>query len=84
MSEEIKKENMLNDEELNEVSGGGQFISGYVMHMGYRCRIYRVVYGDCLSRIAQQTHTNMYLIAQLNGIRNVNLIRAGQTLYIPQ
>lgn len=84
MSEEIKNENMISDEELDEVSGGGQFISGYVMYMGYRCRIYLVAYGDCLSMIAKQTRTNMYLIAQLNGIRDVNRIRAGQRLYIPQ
>lgn len=84
MSEELKNENMISDDVLDEVSGGGQFISGYVMYNGYRCRIYLVAYGDCLSAIAQQTRTNMYLIAQLNGIRDINKIYVGQKLYIPQ
>ncbi len=87
ITEEIKeevKENVISDAELDNVSGGGGFISGYVTYMGYRCRIYQVTAGDCLSVIAQRTHANMYLIAQLNGIQNINLIRVGQRLYIPQ
>lgn len=84
IKEEVKDENVISDAELDEVSGGGGFISGYVTYMGYRCRIYQVTYGDCLSVIAQRTHANMYLIAQLNGIQNINLIRVGQRLYIPQ
>lgn len=39
--------------------------------------------GDTLFRIARRYGVNMYTLAQHNNIRNINLIYAGQTIYIP-
>lgn len=48
------------------------------------CRAqYTVVYGDTLYRIALRFNSNIYIIAQANGITNINLIFAGQRLCIP-
>ncbi len=45
--------------------------------------VYTVQSGDTLLRIAARFSTTVTAIAQLNGITNVNLIRAGQQLLIP-
>jgi putative chitinase len=42
-----------------------------------------VVYGENLYRISLHYGVSMYAIAQANGISNLNLIYAGQTLCIP-
>jgi len=44
---------------------------------------YTVQRGDTLFRIAQRYGVNMYTLAQVNNIANVNLIYAGQVLKIP-
>ena len=44
---------------------------------------YVVKCGDTLWGIAQRNHTTVWAIAQANGIRNVDCIRAGQCLVIP-
>ena len=44
---------------------------------------YTVRYGDTLSSIAWRYGTSVWAIAQTNGIANVNLVYAGQWLYIP-
>ncbi len=46
-------------------------------------RCYVVKRGDTLWAIAQRNHTTVWAIAQANGIRNVDCIRAGQCLVIP-
>ena len=50
---------------------------------GNGCNWYRVVRGDTLSRIAWRYGRNMWTLAQVNNIRNVNLIFVGQELCIP-
>jgi LysM repeat protein len=48
------------------------------------CRAYHFVRrGDTLYRIAWRYGSNVYAIAQANGIWNINLIYAGRTLCIP-
>ena len=48
------------------------------------CRVYYTVrFGDTLYRIALRFNSNVYTIAQANGILNINLIFAGQNLCIP-
>ena len=44
---------------------------------------YTVRYGDTLSSIAWHQGTTTWAIAQANGIANVNVVYAGQRLYIP-
>jgi LysM repeat protein len=44
---------------------------------------YMVRYGDTLSSIAWRFGTNVWAIAQANHIANINLVYAGQWLYIP-
>jgi LysM repeat protein len=39
--------------------------------------------GDRLSRIAQRYGVNLWVLAQVNNIFNVNLIYVGQVLFIP-
>ena len=44
---------------------------------------YTVRYGDTLSSIAWRYGTSIWAIAQANNIANVNVVYAGQRLYIP-
>jgi LysM repeat protein len=44
---------------------------------------YVVRYGDTLSSIAWRHGTSVWTIAQANGIANINMVYAGQRLYIP-
>ncbi len=44
---------------------------------------YVVQYGDTLGRIAQRFGVNMWVLARVNNIVNLNLIYAGQRLTIP-
>jgi hypothetical protein len=50
---------------------------------GNSCSWYRVQYGNTLSSIAWRYHTTIWTLAQVNSIRNVNLIFVGQELCIP-
>ena len=50
---------------------------------GNSCSWYRVDRGDTLSGIARGHRTTIWTLAQVNGIRNVNLIIVGQELCIP-
>jgi LysM repeat protein/GH25 family lysozyme M1 (1,4-beta-N-acetylmuramidase) len=43
---------------------------------------YKVKSGDSLSKIASMFHTSVSNLAQLNGIKNVNLVRVGQILKV--
>ena len=45
---------------------------------------YMIQRGDTLSKIAKKYHTSVSAIARLNGITNINLIRAGKTIKIPR
>ena len=44
---------------------------------------YQIKYGDTLSQIAKDNGTTVAELAQLNGIQNPNVIRAGQTINLP-
>lgn len=44
---------------------------------------YPVRWGDTMYSIAWRTGVNAWTIAQANGIRNINYIYAGQSLWIP-
>ncbi|HZS78218.1 MAG TPA: transglycosylase SLT domain-containing protein [Ktedonobacteraceae bacterium] len=50
---------------------------------GNGCNWYTVHRGDTLSAISWRYHTSYWTLAQVNGIRNVNLIFVGQRLCIP-
>lgn len=50
---------------------------------GNGCSWYRVQWGDTLTGIAWNHHTTIWTLAQVNYIRNVNLIIVGQELCIP-
>lgn len=50
---------------------------------GNGCSWYRVQRGDTLSAIAWRYRSNIWTLAQVNGIRNVNLIFVGQNICIP-
>ena len=47
-------------------------------------RRYQVRLGDTLGRVAKRFRTTVAMLAALNGLREPYLIRAGQTLVIPQ
>lgn len=50
---------------------------------GNGCSWYRVQRGDTLTRVAWRYRTNIWTLARVNYIRNVNLIIVGQELCIP-
>jgi Transglycosylase SLT domain/LysM domain len=50
---------------------------------GNGCNWYKVRKGDTLGNIASGHRTTIWTLAQVNGIRNVNLIIVGQELCIP-
>ena len=70
----------LNDQQLNNVSGGGA--NGNFWQEGAAI-YYRVVAGDTLSQIAQRAQVPMNQILALNpALKNPDLIRVGQVLRI--
>ncbi len=50
---------------------------------GNGCNWYRVQRGDTLSGIAWRYRSNIWTLARVNNIRNVNLIFVGQNICIP-
>ncbi len=50
---------------------------------GHACSWYTIRFGDTLANIAGSYHTSLWTLAQVNGIGNINLIFAGQSLCIP-
>ena len=73
--------NVINDNELNKVSGGWQYANGPYEDYGSYI-IYTVVAGDVLSGIGQRFGVSYMQIAQWNNIKNPDLIRIGQRLTI--
>jgi len=61
--------NMLNDEQLNEVSGGTKIP-------------YVVVAVDTLTAIAQKNNVSLADLMRWNNIQDPNLIRVGQQLIL--
>lgn len=64
----------LNENELNEVSGG---TTG-------KCFPYTIVFGDTLSEIAVRFHTKVAILQKLNNIHDPDKIKAGHTILIPR
>ena len=64
----------LNENELNEVSGG--------VYTG-RVRRYTIQPGDTLISIARNSRTTVNVLCQLNGIVNPDRIRAYDVILVP-
>ena len=72
---------VINDNELNKVSGGWKYANGsYEDHGNYI--IYVVAPGDVLSGIGERFGVSYQQIAQWNNIKNPDLISIGQKLTI--
>ena len=54
-----------------------------VIPAGYTCNWYRIAAGDTLDRLAVYHHVNVFTLARINHIPNLNLIFSGQRLCIP-
>ena len=65
---------VINENELVQVNGG--------TYVG-PCFRYTIQKGDCLSVLAERYGTSVDVLCDINGIKNPNLIYAGNTLYIP-
>ena len=71
----------LNDNELNNVSGGWEYAHGTFINYG-QYLVYTVAPGDVLSGIAERFGVSYMQIAQWNNIKNPDLISIGQRLTI--
>ena len=67
---------IINEKELNEVSGGTAAGPAWTQN---GMTFYRIVFGDTLSEIAYRFHTTAYAIQALNPtlIKDINKIQAG-------
>ena len=81
MKNNFKKEikamsEIINEKELNEVSGGTAAGPSWTQN---GMTFYRIVFGDTLSEIAARFHTSCYAIQALNPtlIKDINVIKAG-------
>ena len=74
-------EKIMNNQELEQVSGGWQYANGTFVNYGSYI-VYTVATGDVLSGIAIRFGVTVAQIAQWNDIKNVNLINVGQKLVI--
>ena len=72
--------NMINDNELEKVSGGWQYANGTYTNYGNYI-VYTVAPGDVLSGIAQRFGVSYMQIAQWNGIKNPDIISIGQNIH---
>ena len=74
---------ILNDNQLNAVSGGATHANGQYWSDG-GATYYRIAAGDYLGNIAQLFGTSPYAIQQLNPgvIKNIDVIRAGDVIRV--
>ena len=72
---------IINDNELNQVSGGWQYANGSFVNYGNYI-VYTVAPGDVLSGIGQRFGVSYMQIAQWNNIKNPDKILIGQKLTI--
>ena len=79
--EGIKMAEIINDNELNQVSGGWQYANGSFVNYGNYI-VYTVAPGDVLSGIGQRFGVSYMQIAQWNNIKNPDKILIGQKLTI--
>ena len=73
--------NLLNDKELESVTGGWQYANGSFTNYGSYI-VYTVAPGDVLSGIGQRFGVSYLQIAQWNNIKNPDIISIGQKLTI--
>ena len=73
--------NIINDNELNQVSGGWQYANGSFVNYGSYI-VYTVAPGDVLSGIGQRFGVSYMQIAQWINIKNPDIISIGQKLTI--
>ena len=72
---------IINDNELNQVSGGWQYANGSFVNYGNYI-VYTVAPGDVLSGIGQRFGVSYMQIAQWNNIKDPDKILIGQKLTI--
>ena len=74
---------ILNDNQLNAVSGGAAHANGQYWRDG-GATYYRIAPNDFLGNIAQLFGTTPYAIQQLNPgvIKNIDVIRAGDVIRV--
>ena len=75
---------ILNDNQLNAVSGGAAHANGQYWSDG-GATYYRIAPNDFLGNIAQLFGTTPYAIQQLNNpgvIKNIDVIRAGDVIRV--
>ena len=74
---------ILNDNQLNAVSGGAAHANGQYWSDG-GATYYRIAPNDYLGNIAQMFGTSPYAIQQLNPgkIKNIDVIRAGDVIRV--
>jgi len=72
---------LINDNELEGVSGGWKYANGGFVNYGNYI-VYTVAPGDCLSGIGQRFGVSYQQIAQWNNIKNPDIISIGQKLTI--
>jgi LysM repeat protein len=70
---------------LNNIANVNRIYAGQnlCVRAGSSGSTYVVQYGDTLSKIARRYGVNMWVLAQVNHISNINRIYAGQRLLIP-
>ncbi len=76
--------NVINDNELNQVTGGMEYANGkYIDHGDYI--VYTVAPGDALSGIGLRFGVPYEQIVLWNNIKNCDMISVGQklTIYTP-
>ena len=85
MNENLDKTNLLEDDDLDQVSGGAgnwqQYAKGSYVNYGQYI-VYTVVGGDVLSGIAIRFGVTVQQICQWNNIQNPDFIVVGQKLTI--
>ncbi len=73
--------NMINDKDLENVTGGWQYANGSFVNNG-NFIVYTVAPGDVLSGIANRFGVTYNQIAAWNNIKNPDYIQVGQKLTI--
>ena len=74
-------ENKINDQKLEEVTGGYAYANGSFINYGNYI-VYTVAKGDVLSGIAPRFNVTIDEIVKWNNLPNPDLIRVGQKLTI--
>ena len=85
-----KAEGAVHPYHLQAISGKGSTVYGWVnagdisgKTGGGSAKIYTVVKGDTLSKIAKKYGTTVDTLVKLNGIKNKNLINIGRVIKLP-